>query len=143
MSSKGIHSKLCTLSLILLTILFVYSAVSKLMHLETFHLRLERMPYISSFANWISWGVPFLELLISGFLWFPKYRKSALYASLVLLGLFTAYILIVLNYSDSIPCSCGGVISSMGWEEHIVFNAAFMLLALLGVFWAKKHIKST
>ena len=139
MSYKGIYPKLITLFSLLLTIIFVYTAVSKLMHLETFQLRVERMPYIASYALVISWIVPFLELVIAGLLWFPRYRLLALYSSLVLLGVFTSYIIIVLNYSESIPCSCGGVISALGWKDHILLNISFMVLALLGILWSKKR----
>lgn len=139
MSYNGIHSKLVTLFSLLLTILFVYTAVSKLVHLDLFQWRLERMPYISRYASLISWGVPFLELVIAGLLWFPKYQTMAFYASFILLGLFTTYIIIVLKYSDSIPCSCGGVISTLGWKDHILLNITFMVLALLGILWSKKQ----
>lgn len=139
MSYKGIYPKLITLFSLLLTILFVYTAVSKLVHLDLFQWRLERMPYISPYASLISWGVPFLELVIAGLLWFPKYRNMAFYASLILLGLFTTYIIVVLKYSDSIPCSCGGVISSLGWKDHILLNISFMVFALLGTLWSKKQ----
>ena len=138
MSNRGIYSKLITLFSILLTLLFVYTSVSKLMHLDTFQLRVERMPYIAPYALVISWSVPFLELVIAGLLWFPRYRIMALYASFILLGLFTTYIIIVLKYSDSIPCSCGGVISTLGWKDHILLNISFMVLALLGILWSKK-----
>jgi len=139
MSFKGIHSKLITLLSLLLTILFVYTAVSKLNHLDTFQWRLERMPYISPYASLISWGVPFLELVIAGLLWFPKYRNLAFYASFILLTFFTTYIILVLKYSDSIPCSCGGVISALGWKDHILLNISFMVLSLLGILWSKKQ----
>lgn len=139
MSNKGIYPKLVTLFSLLLTILFVYTAVSKLIHLGLFQWRLERMPYISSYASLISWGVPFLELVIAGLLWFPKYRNMAFYASFILLGLFATYIIIVLRYSDFIPCSCGGVISALGWKDHILLNSSFMVLALLGILWSKKQ----
>jgi len=139
MSYKGIYSKLVTLFSLLLTILFVYTAVSKLNHLDLFQWRLERMPYISSYASFISWGVPFLELVIAGLLWFPRYRILALYASFFLLGIFTGYIALVLKYSDSIPCSCGGVISALGWKDHILLNITFMVFALLGILWSKKQ----
>jgi len=109
------------------------------MHLDNFQLRVERMPYIAPYALVISWSVPFLELVIAGLLWFSRYRTMALYASFILLGLFTTYIIIVLKYSDSIPCSCGGVISTLGWGDHILFNAAFMLMALLGIIWSNKN----
>ncbi|MEC7263644.1 MAG: MauE/DoxX family redox-associated membrane protein [Bacteroidota bacterium] len=139
MSYKGIYPKLVTLFSLMLTVLFVYTATGKLMHLDTFQTRLERMPFISGYAYLISWSVPFLELVIVGLLWFQKYRKVALYGSLILLGVFTTYILVVLNYSDSIPCSCGGVISALGWKEHILLNSSFMVLALLGILWSNKH----
>jgi uncharacterized membrane protein YphA (DoxX/SURF4 family) len=139
MSHKGIYSKLITLFSLLLTILFVYTAVSKLIHLDLFQWRLELMPYISPYASLISWGVPFLELVIAGLLWFPRYRLLALYSSLVLLGVFTSYIIVVLKYSDSIPCSCGGVISTLGWTDHILFNITFMFMALLGIIRNNKQ----
>lgn len=138
MSNRGIYPKLINLFSLLLTLLFVYTATSKLIHLDTFQTRLERMPYITSYSPLISWSVPFLELVIAGLLWFPKYRLLALYSSLILLGVFTSYIISVLTYSESIPCSCGGVISTLGWREHILFNTAFMLMSLLGIIWYHK-----
>jgi len=138
MSNRGIYPKLITLFSLLLTVLFVYTAASKLMHLDTFQTRLERMPFISGYAYLISWIVPFLELVIAGLLWFPKYRKVALFGSMALLGVFTIYILIVLKFSDSIPCTCGGILSTLGWRDHILFNTTFMLMALFGIIWYHK-----
>ncbi|MFD2101415.1 MauE/DoxX family redox-associated membrane protein [Flagellimonas iocasae] len=139
MSNKGIHSKLLILFSLLLTLLFVYTAVGKLIDLDTFQWRLARMPYISSFTSLISWGLPFLELVIAGLLWLPRYQIIALYGSLFLLASFTLYIALVLRYSDSIPCSCGGVISALGWTDHILLNVFFMTLSLLGILWSKKR----
>ena len=139
MSNQGIHSKLVTLFSLLLTLLFVYTAVSKLIELDTFQWRLERMPYIAPYAYLLSWEVPFLELIIAGLLWLPRYQIMALYASFILLGCFTLYIVLVLKFSDSIPCSCGGVISTLGWQHHIVLNISFMALAALGILWSKKQ----
>ena len=139
MSNQGIHSKLVTLFSLLLTLLFVYTAVSKLIELDTFQWRMERMPYIAPYASFLSWAVPFLELIIAGLLWLPRYQIMALYASFVLLGCFTLYIVLVLKFSDSVPCSCGGAISALGWTDHILLNVSFMVLALLGILWSKKH----
>ncbi len=117
----------------LYVVLFTYAATSKLLDLENFRLQLGRFPFISTYAIWIAWGVPFLEIVIAGLFLFPKYILTALYASLSLLTIFTTYIILVLNFSDSIPCSCGGVISKLGWNEHLIFNIAFIALALLGI----------
>ena len=113
---------------LLYIVLFVYTATSKLIHLGQFQLQLERFPFISSYATWIAIGVPLVD----------KYILTALYASMSLMTLFTTYIIMVLSFSDSIPCSCGGVVSSMGWKTHIIFNSTFIILALIGIFLISK-----
>ncbi len=52
--------------------------------------------------------------------------------------MFCAYIYIILNYSASVPCSCGGIIEKLGWKEHLVFNLFFVLLAVAGWLLAKQ-----
>lgn len=138
MSHKGIYSKLITLFSLLLTLLFVYTAVSKLMHLEIFEMRLEQMPYISGLAPWLTWLVPFAELVITGLLFFRKYRVAGMYASFILLGIFTLYIAAVLQFSEYVPCSCGGVLSTLHWNDHILFNMVFMVLAFAAIILDKK-----
>ncbi|MCR9229290.1 MAG: hypothetical protein NXH90_17855 [Flavobacteriaceae bacterium] len=125
----------------LLVVLFVYTASSKLLDLGLFEWRLGRMPYIWSYANSLSWGVPLLELVIAGLLVVPKLRVLGLYASGILLTLFTTYVIAVLQFSDHIPCSCGGALSALGWDDHIVFNALFMALALVAIVLSKKQNK--
>lgn len=142
MGFKGNHQIILQFIKVLFIILFVYTATSKLMYLDLFEDRLNRFPFISSYSVWIAFGVPFIELIIAGLFLFPKYVLAALYASFSLLFLFTAYIVIVLHFSNSIPCSCGGVLSALGWKDHILLNASLMFLALLGILlMAKKPIK--
>jgi hypothetical protein len=57
----------------------------------------------------------------------------ALYASLTLMTIFTAYIIAILQFSYTIPCSCGGVLSKLSWQTHLVFNIGFMVLAAAGI----------
>lgn len=122
-------------------ILFVYTATSKLIHIEQFHVRVAKMPFISEYSSLIAWSVPAIEILIAGLFLFPKYILSALYSSFSLMSIFTVYIIIVLRYSDSIPCSCGGVISTMSWKEHISFNCGFIALSLIGILLIQKNKK--
>ncbi len=136
------HKKAIVVVIALLYIvLFVYTASSKLMHLGVFRLRLERMPYIAPYAQWISWGIPFLELVIAGLLLFHGYRLIGLYASLILMFVFTGYIIAVLQFSEHIPCSCGGVLSALRWDDHILFNMVFLVLALAAIILDKKQTK--
>src|SRR5690606_24066672 len=65
---------------------------------------------------------------------FARYRLLAFYGALGLMTVFTAYIIILLQFSTYIPCSCGGILEQLGWHEHLIFNFIFLGMALLGVF---------
>jgi uncharacterized membrane protein YphA (DoxX/SURF4 family) len=118
---------------LLYMLLFVYAAVSKLLDFENFQVQLGQSPLLSPFAAWISWIVPFLELVIALMLMIPKRRNAALLTALSLMMMFTVYIFIVLHYSSFIPCSCGGILEKMSWNTHLVFNFVFVLLAIFAI----------
>ncbi|MFZ2285058.1 MAG: MauE/DoxX family redox-associated membrane protein [Lutibacter sp.] len=122
-------------------VMFMYAATSKLLDFENFRLQLGRFPFISTYAIWIAWGVPFLEIVIAGLFLFSKFILTALYASFSLMSIFTAYIILVLKFSDSVPCSCGGVISVLDWKEHLIFNYAFIAIAIIGILLIEKNKK--
>lgn len=128
----------------LFIILFVYAAISKLIDFETFKVQLAQSPLLSAYAGVIARTVPGLEILIAILLTIHKYRIPALYSSFTLMVMFTAYIYIILNFSDFVPCSCGGVLEKLSWTQHLVFNLVFMLLAGVAViFTAQWNIKKT
>ena len=106
----------------LLILLFCYTALSKLFSVAHFEAVLEQSPLISSGAALLAWQVPLTELCIVLLLFFPHTRVAGLYGSLLLLGLFTIYLVYMVLFSQHLPCSCGGVISSMSWPVHIGFN---------------------
>jgi hypothetical protein len=120
---------ICTL----LVFLFAYAAISKLLDYSTFHVQLSQSPYITSFASVIAWALPVVELAVAVSFAFNHLRLHAFYAALFLLSLFTAYLVAMLNFSYYIPCSCGGLLSSLSWGQHIVFNIVFILLSLTGI----------
>ncbi len=49
------------------------------------------------------------------------------------MAMFTGYIIIILNYAERIPCSCGGILNKMGWHDHLIFNIFFTALGVTGV----------
>lgn len=120
-------------------LLFVYTAISKLLDFENFRVQLAQSPLLSAYAGLIAPAVIGLELLIVLFLSFKTFRLTGLYASLFLMVAFTVYIYLILNYSDFVPCSCGGIIEKLSWREHLVFNIAFALLALLAIVITEKE----
>ncbi|HLW32169.1 MAG TPA: MauE/DoxX family redox-associated membrane protein, partial [Aequorivita sp.] len=127
----------------LFVLLFLYAATSKLLDFETFTVQLAQSPLLSAYAGIIAWMVPGIEILIAGLLIFPRFRTLALYASFTLMVMFTAYIYIILNFSDFIPCSCGGVLEKLSWTQHLIFNVVFIVLAggaiLISIHWNIKR----
>lgn len=124
----------CTYTIALLYILlFTYAAISKILDFENFQIQLGQSPLLSPFAGAISYGVIIVELLLVILLMSKKTRLTGLYGSLFLMTMFTTYIYIILNFSSFVPCSCGGILEKLGWTEHIIFNGAFILLALIAI----------
>jgi len=52
--------------------------------------------------------------------------------------MFTSYIIAITRYSDYVPCSCGGALESLTWNQHLLFNIGFLLLALIGIILSTK-----
>jgi hypothetical protein len=125
----------------LFILLFLYTAISKLIDFETFRNGLHAYPAIREKANIIAWFVPISEIAVSTLLFFPKSRKSGLWGSLALMLIFTAYIAYMLFFSKVRACSCGGVIEKMTWNQHFIFNILFTLLAMLGLWLNKRRNK--
>ncbi len=117
----------------LFVILFTYAALSKLLAYSDFEFQLRRSPFITQMAGFVAWIIPVSELLIVFILLFKKTRLIGLYFSFFLMVLFTSYIYGMLRYSYFVPCSCGGVLSRMSWNQHLIFNILFSVLALWGI----------
>jgi hypothetical protein len=129
---------ICTL----IIALFIYTAVAKLLDYSNFRFGLSESPLIASFAGPLSWLIPGSELGIAIMLMVPAWRLAGLYASFVLLFLFTVYIAAMLMTGVEMPCSCGGVIEDLSWGAHVAFNSAFVLLSALGIWLMKMKRRS-
>ncbi len=125
---------------VLFIVLFVYAATSKLLDYETFTVQLSQSPLLSAYVSIIAWAVPGMEIIIAILLMTPRFRTVAFYAAFLLMVMFTAYIFIVLNFSDFIPCSCGGVLEKLSWSQHFIFNLVFILLAAFAILIGQKKL---
>jgi putative oxidoreductase len=128
----------------LLVLMFSYASFSKLVDVKTFTGQMNNQPFPNWMTPYLVWGIPTIELLIVAALLFDKTRKLGMWSSFLLMSAFTVYVsLAVFKIFDRIPCSCGGVLSKMGWMEHFYFNAFFTLLSLLGIYLIRKHAKDS
>jgi uncharacterized membrane protein YphA (DoxX/SURF4 family) len=112
----------------LVIFLFIYASVSKIIDYQKFKIQLGQSPILTSLAGFTSWFIPAIEILVSILLILPRYRLAGLYASFSLMAMFSAYIVAITKYSEFIPCSCGGVLQHMNWNEHLIFNLVFFTL---------------
>lgn len=119
---------------ILLALLFIYAAASKMLDFENFQIQLAQSPLLSAYAGIISYAILIVEFGVAIMLCLNSSRLVGLYASLGLMSAFTIYIYLILNFSDFIPCSCGGILEKLGWKEHLIFNICFVVLAAIGIF---------
>jgi len=122
-------------------ILLFYAAVTKLIEYPQFYNDLLNSPIFGNehVAVFISWFIPIIELATAGILLSPKYSNVGMYLASGLILLFTVYIIWVLEFSENIPCSCGGIINNLSWQEHLIFNACFLLLGLIGIYLQVKN----
>lgn len=118
----------------LLVFLFVYAACSKLLDYKLFENQLKLSPWINSFSEQLAVGIPIMELVIACLIVVPVSRTIGLYLFAGSMIVFTIYIILVLNSGLHIPCSCGGLIQHLSWPQHIAFNTAFVVLAVIALY---------
>lgn len=141
--TPNLKSKVIEIISLLLIILFVYAAVSKIVEFQNFQAQLGQSPLLSAYTEFISYAILTIEFIVALLLAIPKSRYLALLASYGLMLLFTFYIIVILNFSPFIPCSCGGILDELGWKDHLIFNLTFTLLAAFAsLIYAKNTFKT-
>lgn len=123
----------------LFIILFVYAALSKVQDFEKFGVELSKSPILNVFAGQIAIVVPVLELILSILLAVKRIQFYALYIAFTLMVVFSTYIVVILKFSAYIPCSCGGILQNMTWNQHFVFNILFVLMAMVAILIYPKN----
>lgn len=124
-------------SSVLLVALWGYAALSKFADYPRFvaQMQLAPVPLMKSLAPFLGIGVPVTELILVVFLFTDRFRRTALRLSFFLLLSFNIYIFLMLKSGLELPCTCGGLISKLGWRQHLIFNTVFMFIALFPLIW--------
>ncbi|KAA2239755.1 hypothetical protein F0L74_26550 [Chitinophaga agrisoli] len=124
---------------LLLVVLFLYTGISKLMEYTVFKEQISESPILAPIAPFVAWALPLAEFIVAILLFLPQWRLWGLYASFVMMLAFTGYVLAILSFSEELPCSCGGVLQEMSWQQHLVFNIVFTILALVAALMERKR----
>lgn len=118
---------------ILIIALFGLTAIDKAIRFGRFLSELSKSPFLMDYALVVAVGTPLIEVLVVIMLLMDKWRLKALYISVFLMSLFTAYIYMLVNYSYFTSCLCSAAIESLSWQQHLIFNMVFLAFALIGV----------
>ncbi len=113
--------------------LFIISAYAKIDEHEKFVLGLSKVKFIGSNALWISWAVPVSEIVVSLLLIHPLTQRYGLMGFTSLMVVFTLYITSMLLWAEKLPCHCNLIIEKLSFSQHLVFNLAFIALALIAL----------
>jgi len=122
--------------------LFIYTAVSKLLDYNSFRYVLSKSPLIGDQAAVVALALPVTEVLVSILLFFPGTRRWGLYGAIALMTAFTGYLAYMIAYTPHLPCSCGGVLKQMTWNQHLIFNIFFLLLSIMGLVLHRKQLQN-
>lgn len=121
--------------------LFVYAALNKLISFNYYLYDLKRSPLLQEYAVPVAVAVPTVEILVAGLLLPDKTRGYGLAGSVLLMVVFTLYVIYVLIFTDERPCTCGGLIRELSWSQHLVFNICFLGLAALAAVLNRQIVK--
>jgi putative oxidoreductase len=129
----------------LFMLLFLYTGLSKLIFYHDTYFAWEQSPLLQPVVGILVILIPALEIVTSIGLWIEATRKKAFYMTLFLMIGFTLYVVYMLLFfpPDHRPCNCGGIITQMNWQQHLLFNVLFTMLALLGLSLKKQHTSTT
>jgi len=120
--------------------LFMYTAVSKLIDLSTFRQNLYNQPFPLWVGDVLTWLIPVAETLTVVLLLTAPLRMWGFLTAFGLMLIFTTYVALVYsNAFGRVPCSCGGVIDSMSWGAHLVFNIIFAIISFAGLTLEHRH----
>lgn len=113
--------------------LFIYTAYAKIVDHTRFLAGLTRVHLISGVAVFISYAVPISEIIVALLLLIPQTVKIGLYSFIAVMSTFTVYIISAMIWEPHLPCHCGGAIEKLSWGQHIWFNLAFIIIAIIAL----------
>lgn len=116
----------------LFILLFVYTALSKLLHFHAFQLVLSRLPIVGKASLAAALLIPSVELLVAVLLFLPLTRRFGLAAAALLMIAFAVYVGYLMASESRLPCSCGGFLKGMSWPVHLAFNSVAAAAAVMG-----------
>jgi putative oxidoreductase len=120
--------------------IYFYSGIDKLVHFDQFIINFGRSPFApTNFLSESGAIIVIIEIGLSILLFIKRARKITLFVLACLSLIFTIYILLMITYSPSLPCSCGGIVSFLNWNEHLVLTIYLTASSFYAAFIPQNH----
>jgi len=123
-----------------LTILFLYTGISKVIDYDIEKQQLLLSPVLRPVASWIALLLPLIEVIVAVLLFLPKWRRLGLYSALLLLSIFSGYIITIFSFNQKIPCSCGGIIDFLSWKTHLILNFFLIAALIIAIYLIRSRV---
>jgi hypothetical protein len=117
----------------ILIALWCFTFVSKIVDFETFNRQIKGAYLLSALGTFLPYFLQCLHLVIIILLINKRLKKYGLLASLNVLTLYTAYLVYVLKFAPSVPCSCIAVLRGMNWTDQLYFNFVALAINITGL----------
>ena len=124
----------------MVVLVFSYTAMNKIVDWQQFRVTLNKSPYLHDWAKVLSIVVPLSELMTVFLILVRRTMLFGMYAAFFLMAVFTSYVFVMLRYSYFLPCSCGGIVSAMNWNQHLAFNLVLTILIASAIFKIEKSM---
>lgn len=117
----------------LLILMWVYTFVSKIFDFDTFKRQINGAYLLSRVGFILPYLLQALHLIIFVMLISKFWRKTGVIASLALLILYSTYLIYILKFAPSIPCSCIAVMRGMNWNDQLYLNFIAITINTIGL----------
>lgn len=130
MRIKNIVSELIIFILILV---WAYTFASKIFDFDTFNRQIKGAYLLSAGGSVLPYFLQVVHLGIVILLLNKNWRRLGLLTSLSVIILYTVYLIYILKFAPSIPCSCIAVFKRMNWHDQLYFNFIALAINIIGL----------
>ncbi|MDQ1805024.1 hypothetical protein RAH57_13575 [Chryseobacterium sp. CKR4-1] len=122
------------LTIFILLLIWAYTFASKIFDFETFCRQIQGAYLLSAGGKTLPYVLQIVHIGIVVLLINKKWRGIGLMTSSTVLLLYTGYLIYILHFAPSIPCSCIAMIRGMKWQDQLYFNFIALAINSIGLF---------
>ena len=121
-------------------IIYFYSGIDKLLNFNQFVNNFSKSPFSPQlYLVELCAVIIFLEIGFSALLFFEKTKRISLIGFGIISLLFSLYISLMIFYSPYLPCSCGGIIDLLSWNQHLMLTVFLTVISFYSSFLIKNE----